>query len=165
MLGYVNMAIGIAGIALTILSAPHLLGIGKKIPTEDLPGALNHFGSAIKSFSGILVLFTFMFLLALGMAMTLVPISESLGAINPVSTSVLVIICLIAASISLTLALHRSPLSIPGCIGTLGLGLIAYVTATESDTAPINELFGLFLFLFLASGVVALIIIAADSES
>lgn len=163
-LGYINMAVGIAGIVVTCLSAPNILAIGRKLPEDPLSDALGPFGSGVRSFSIILVLCTFAFLLALGVVMTLVPLAKSLQAIRPVSTCIFLVATLFSCAITMTLHVHQSPLWVPAIIGTMGLGSLAYDSAAIHDSG-IGGLFGLFLVLFLISGVGALIAISSKGET
>jgi hypothetical protein len=160
--GYLNMAIGLGGIVLTILGAPHLIGLKTLIPTEKIEPNFGAFSESIRNFSATLVLLTFVFILALGMSLTLIPIASILGAEFPVPTAIFTVGTVFSIALTLTLAIRRVALWVPGLIGTLALGTFAFVTATQSDITLLGGFFGLFLVLFLISGVGALIAMHTD---
>ena len=155
--GYLNMAIGTAGIVLTILGAPHLIGLSSIISAERIEPNFGSFTESIRNFAATLVLLSFVFLLARGMTLTIIPISRILGAISPVSTAVLTVDTVFSISLTLTLAIRKVALWVPGLIGTIGLSTFAFVTATQQDQSIVGGFFGLFLALFLTSGVGALL--------
>ena len=150
------MAIGVLGIAVTGLGTPGIVGFGKGFPSKKVPKELSPFSAGVRTFSVILVICTFSLLLAVGIVMTLIPLAETLGALRPVPTCVLTVACLFSCAISVTLAIYKNPLAVPGGMGTLGLGSMAYAVATEVDS-PIGGLFVVFLILFLVTGIGALI--------
>src|SRR5690606_21125995 len=118
MIAYTNMAIGLLGIILTVLTAPSILHLGARVRTEDLPAEFSGLGAVLRTLGVALVLLTFMFILALGMVMTLTPVSTSLGAASPVLVTVLLVTAIYAASVTLALAMNGSILWIPGAVGT-----------------------------------------------
>lgn len=160
--GYLNMAIGLGGIVLTILGAPHLIGLKSLIRVEKIEPNFGAFSESIRNFAATLVLLTFVFLLALGMSLTLIPIARILGAEFPVPTAIFTVGTVFSIALTLTLAIRRIALWVPGLIGTLALGTFGFVAATQSDITLLGGFFGLFLALFLITGIGALLAMSGD---
>lgn len=145
---YLNMAIGIVGIVLTALSAPTFLqltasvGGGGKEEIEPL-------GRAVRIGGLLLLLVTFAFLLALGIALALLPFSRSLGAASPVLTSVLTVAFLYCSAFTGALAHFRSPWAIPGIVGTTFIAVLAMIAGIDGKGGAFAGagVFGLAVFL------------------
>ncbi len=152
LLGYLNMAIGLVGIVLTALTAPSLLHLGAKIRTEALPGEFAGLGAVVRTLSVLLVLTTFMFLLGLGMAMTLTQVTEPLGAARPILTATLIVGALYSAAATCALAIYRNGLAIPGVVGTVGLGAVSFVAALSDEPNAFGLAFTMVIVVFLGTG-------------
>lgn len=159
-LNYINIAVGMIGIVVTVLASPSILGLGASIKFEKLPQELKGFGSGIRLFGILLVLIVFVFILSLGIVLTLIPLASVLGAAQPVLLSVLAVAAIISAAITLALLLLHSPLSLPGIVGTIGLGVLATTAGIVADNRAIAILFSVFFFGFAVTGVIAFLALA-----
>lgn len=156
MLSYINMAIGIVGIITTVFATPTILGLGARIKTEELPSEMSGFGAGLRLFGVLLVLVVFVFLLALGIVLTLIPLSTDLGAAQPVLTSVLTVASMFSAAVSLALYLLRNSFFLPGVVGSIGLGILACTAGISRDGGTFFFMFGLLFVGFAISGIASL---------
>jgi hypothetical protein len=165
LLGYVNMAIGLVGIVLTLFTAPTVLHLGAKVRTEALPAEFQGIGGVLRAVGVLLLLTTFGFLLGLGMTMTLVTVTKTLGAVYPTLVAVLMVGALFSTAASLALALYRNPLCIPGVVGVLGLATLALIAALTEDRSPFWIAFVIFMIAFSIMGFAALAAMEGASET
>lgn len=156
-LGYVNMAIGVVGIVLTVLSAPTLLHLGTNVGTEALPPELTGIGGIIRTVAVLLILVVFVFLLALGMALTIATVTTAMGAALPMLTAVLIVAALFSVAATAALAAYRHALWVPGVIGSLSLATLASVAALSTNPTALPLTFCIALAVFLGTGALTLL--------
>jgi hypothetical protein len=101
--GYVNMAIGLAGIVVTLLASPSMLEAFSRARSEQLPPQLAGAGGVVRLASLIFVLLAFTLLVAIGLVVSLSSVASALGATAPVLCSTLLIAALFSLATTLTL--------------------------------------------------------------
>ena len=156
-LNYVNIAVGMIGIVLTVLASPSILGLGARVRLEALPQEMKGLGAGLRLFGVLLVLIVFVSILALGIVLTLVPLAVKLEAAQPVLMSVLAVFAIISAAMTLALMLLDNPLGLPGIVGTIGLAVLATTAGMATDLRPFATLFGLFFTGFAITGIIAFV--------
>lgn len=163
LIGYINMAVGIIGIVVSILTAPSLvetLGRAKVTGGEDEFAKL---GRGLRLFGSIMVLGTFVFVLTLGLGLTIRTVMIDVGSAAPGVVGSLLAAGLVAASLTISLRLVSSWHWVPGFVGTLGLALSALVAGVRGVGPELGGTVVFFILAFLVSGVGALAI--DDSHS
>lgn len=131
--GYVQIVIGIVGIVLTLLTAPSILdaidalGAGQALPRE-----FAGIGGAIRIFSVVFVLVALVFLVSLGLSITLSTLASGLGAYHPMLCAGMAVGALICFSISITLAALGTPIWVPSLACAVALTILSVVAAADS---------------------------------
>jgi len=156
--GYVQIIVGVIGTVVTVLTAPSMLdavdamGSGQVLPPE-FAGV----GGAMRIFSVVFVLAAFLFLIALGLAITFSTLTKALGAQFPLICAAMAVGALVAFAATITLAALGTPLWKPGFVGGLSLVILAIVAGAHNGLEAfwIVGAICALIFLFMAMGTVA----------
>jgi hypothetical protein len=163
-LSYINMAVGIVGIVITVLATPAMLGLGASVKLEALPHEMKGLGAGLRLFGVLLVLIVFVFILGLGIVLTLIPLATSLGAAQPVLMSVMTVSAILSTAFTFALLLLDNPLSLPGIVGTIGLAVLAVTAGINSDGGAFALIFALLFVGFAVAGIVGFVSLAKQRE-
>jgi hypothetical protein len=155
--GYIQIVVGVVGIIVTLLAAPSFLdGISKIRKGGTLPPEFDGVGGALRVFAIIAVLLVLLFMVAVGLVVTLSTLTVAMGAVHPHATSACLIAALLFYTVTLTLVAYRQPLWLPAFVG--GCWLLAYslIAALTEDLSLLILMAIPFAFAFVISGVAAL---------
>lgn len=160
---YIEIVIGVIGIALTLLTAPDLLKVAGLASVESgVPPELRGAEGAIRLFSVMFVLIVMVFLVLIGTSMLLSNLLERLGACYPFGSALTAVASLIGLAVTITLGLLESSLWVPGFVGTLGLAVVSIVASIDDgkDEQKLGSTLTttiIFLVLFLATWAIRMV--------
>lgn len=141
--GYLQMAIGLAGIVVTILATPNFLSAANEAKSDGAgPLQLNGFAPAIRLFCIVFVLIVFGFLIAMGLSLTLNSLAVALGAERPFLSASMIVAALISLSVSLTLHIYGKAWT-PALIGTATLTAMSLIAAMNSNPVLLWSIAGI----------------------
>jgi hypothetical protein len=165
--GYVQIVIGLVGIVLTLLTAPSILdAFGHVTAGQGLPREFNTVSGGIRVFGVMVVLGVLLLLVIIGASITLSTFFKAAGAGHPTLAASWLVLGIFGMAATATLGLFRSPLWVPGFVGSLGALLIAAAAMDKDD--PKGEAAGLvaffFLILFLGTGAVTVGIMSSPGR-
>ncbi|SRR5258705_3337107 len=154
--GYVQVVIGLVGIVITLLTAPSILdAFGQVTAGHGLPNEFNTVSGAIRVFGVMLVLAVLLLLTIMGASITLSTLFKATGAGHPTFAATALVLGVFGMAATATFGVFRSPLWVPGFVGSLGALLSGGAAMGKDDpdgTAP-GMLALIFLILFLMSGL------------
>ena len=132
---YMQMAIGLVGILVTVLSSPSFVDGFYKIRAADgLPPQFEGLAGGIRLFCVMFVLLIFGFLVLLGLAMTLTRIAAGMGAARPMLCASFLVAGLTCLAVTATLAAYRSSYAVPAAVSALTLVLLGVASGMSGDT-------------------------------
>jgi hypothetical protein len=157
--GYVQIVIGLVGIVATLLTAPAILdAFGQVTAGQGLPQEFNNVSGAIRVFGVMLVLGVLLLLVVMGASITLSALFKAAGAGHPTFAASALILGVCGMAATATFGVFRSPLWVPGFVGSLGALLSAGAAMGKGDpdgTVP-GTISVIFLILVLITGAGAL---------
>lgn len=152
--GYVQIVIGLIGIALTITN------IRKLVPDINLFAGKNGAPPGLDNASGflrILLLFCLLnftaFLICMGFSITLSSVYKSLSANSPLLSSSMTIAAIVSMSVTSAMGLYRIRFWVPGFVGSTGLAACAIVSAVTPSMDVFWTAAGISLALVAVTGL------------
>jgi hypothetical protein len=156
--GYAQIVVGVVGILVTVFSAPSLLETFDTIGSgHSMPPELKTLTEGAKLFGLLLILLSLVFLMLLGIATTVSVALSKIGLPHPLLLSTVATGALFTLAVALTLALLGNPYWVAAFIAGFGMAVSAWVgVRTKFEEADFSITAGLFLLLFLGTGLVTL---------
>jgi hypothetical protein len=163
--GYVQIVIGIAGIGVTMLTAPASLDAMNRVRIgEGLPSEFGGASGMVRVFAITFAFTVFTFLIGLGLSVTLSTIARAMGAANPMLMSAMMIGALFCLATSGTLAIYRSPFAVPGFVGSVLLVILSCVAALQATSEGFWPTLAFGTVIFMVTGVASLISAASKEH-
>ena len=151
--GYLQIAIGIVGIVLTLVNVQKLVpDIEQFTKGTGAPPELDNLSGFFRVCIVLTLLLLMLFLIAFGFSVVLSEAYKGLGAKYPQLSAAMTVAALLSLSVSLSLAAYRNSYWISGIVGTLGAGLGAVISAVNPDIGTYWTVATLFTIAFLVSG-------------
>ena len=157
LLSYLNLLIGAAGTAVTLLASPDILKIGARLRAAEDDRTILDLVPFVRVFATLLVLATFLFLLGLGLAGVLQVVAKSYGANNPMLTSSLMIAGLFSGAAAATLAVARSSFFFPACVASFSAAVLAIISALDDTLSGFSLALAISCVVFAVSGVAGIL--------
>jgi len=157
--GYLQIAIGIVGIVLTLANVRKLVpDIEYFSKGTGAPPELDNLSGFIRVLIVFLLLVLMIFLISFGFSVVLSQAYTSLGAKYPLLSSSMTILSLMALSITFTLAAYKNSFWVPGILGSLASGLLSLIAAVNLDISTFWTALIVSLIIFLFVGLITLVV-------
>lgn len=159
--GYVQIVIGMAGIGVTMLTAPHVFDAASRIRAgEGLPREFSGAAGFVRVFTITFALVVFTFLIGLGLAVTLATVARAMGSAWPMLTASLLIGAVLGIALTATFAIYRSNLAAPAFVGSVLLIVLGMVAALHRDLDGFWGAMGVGIAIFIATSLGAIMVVA-----
>lgn len=136
LVAYLQMAIGLAGIVVTLMATPSFLdGMYRIRAGEGLPDQFGGIAGGVRVFCIVFVMLVFAFLVVLGLSLALADVAIGLGAARPVLAAALMVAALGVTAATVTLAVYRLNAALPAALATVTLGGMSLLAAL--DPSPV----------------------------
>lgn len=147
-----NFFVGVAGIIVTVLTAPSLLAaVGAIGSQKGLPPGFTNVGGAVATFVTVFVVVAFCFLVVMGIVVGLADVAQRLGAPRPVHIASLTVAGLLALTLAVTLIAFNSSLWLPVVLAAVFLFLAA-LAASRPTLDPMWMALSIGCVVFIVTG-------------
>ncbi|MFN4097309.1 MAG: hypothetical protein ACK4GG_11130 [Sphingomonas sp.] len=157
--GYLQIVVGVVGIIVTVLTAPAMLdAVGGLASGQAMPQEFRSVSGFIRVFCVLFVLVALLMMILIGMSITLGTLFKALNANHPTTAATLLVLAILASTISVTLAVFATYFWVPGVIASVGLTVMFLTACLDEKELSNTALAGVVtLFMFFGAGFVVLL--------